>query len=347
MAKKRRRPEMRRFLAAFALAALALWPGPSSAREFKISHQWPAGADARDRAVKIFVQEMQSRSPHLSFRVYPALSLNIKAADQIDALQSGSLEMSVYPLSYAVKKSPEFSLTGLPALFPSLDAVRSLKGSRVLEYLQEVAHANGVHILAWWWVPGAFATTGAEIAGPETVKGLKLRSGNRLFNLMLKEAGAETVDIPSNELYEGLRSGKLDGVLTSYETFLSMRLYEHAKFVTAGSPGIWMFVTTLLISKSVWDSLSDEEQAAFEAAAAISEDYFAATQRDAEKRFIEVFTKAGAKYRKFTLEDYLGWLRLAQETAWAEYLAISPATKEMLFDTITTIVENGQSAWAN
>ena len=86
-----------------------------------------------------------------------------------------------------------------------------------------------------------------------------------------------------------------------------------------------------------WDSLSEPEKVAFEAAAEISEEYFAAAQRDAE-----TFTRAGAKFRRFTRDDYLAWLRLAQETAWAEYLAISPAAKEMLTDTIQTILENDQ-----
>ena len=64
-----------------------------------------------------------------------------------------------------------------------------------------------------------------------------------------------------------------------------------------------MFATPLLISKTVWDSLSEAEKGAFEAAAEVSEVYFAATQNDAEKRFIETFKRAGAQYHKFTHSD--------------------------------------------
>src|SRR5262249_3168337 len=133
-------------------------------------------------------------------------------------------------------------------------------------------------------------------------------------------------------------SGRLDGALTSYETFVSTRIFEHGKYFTAGSPGIWMFLNTLLISKSVWDSLSPAEQGAFEAAAEISEDFFAATQRDAERRFIDTFSKAGARYYQFTREDYLAWLSVAQQTAWAQYLTISPTARRMLYDTIETVL---------
>jgi len=325
-------------LVAFGLLLSA--DGELLARELKISHQWPEGTDARDRATRLFAQEVQLRVPEITFRIYPRLSLKIEAAKQFDALQSGELDMSVYVPPYAVKKVPEFSLAVLPGLYPSLQAVRGLRGSKLLEHLQAVANKNGVHIVTWWWVPGGFVNTKREIAGPDTVRGLRLRGGDPLFDLMLQKAGAIPVALTSDRLYAAMKSGELDGTLTSYETFVSTKIYEHAKFFTAGSPGIWMFLNTLMISKTIWDNLSEPQREAFETAAEISEEYFAAAQRDAEKRFVEVFTKAGARPRMFTREDYLAWLRLAQETAWVEFLTISPATKTMLYDTIETILAN-------
>jgi TRAP-type C4-dicarboxylate transport system substrate-binding protein len=309
-----------------------------TARELNISHQWPAKTDARDRAARLFAEEVQLRLPGFSFKIHPQLALKIGAEEQFEALQSGKLEMSVYVLPYAVKKVPEFSLAVLPGLYPSLETVRDLKGSKLLEHLQAAARNNGVHILAWWWVPGGFVTKNRQIAGPDTVKGLKLRGGDRLFDLMLKKAGATPVELHSNAIHAAMASGRIDGALTSYETFVSTKIYEHGKYFTAGSPGIWMFLNTLLVSRSVWESLSDAERAAFEAAAEISEEFFAATQRDAERRFVEAFTKAGAQYYRFTKEDYLAWLNVAQETAWAEYLRISPAARRMLYDTIETVL---------
>jgi TRAP-type transport system periplasmic protein len=325
------------FLAVFCLL---LSVSGAFARELRLSHQWPEGTDARDRAARLFAQQVQLRAPELTIRIYPKLSLGIEAPKQFEALQSGDLDMSVYVPPYAVKKVPEFSLAVLPGLYPSLEAVRGLRGSKLLEYLQAVAHKNGVHIVTWWWVPGGFVNTKQEIAGPETVRGLRLRGGDPLFDLMLEKAGAVPVDLTSDRLYAAMRSGELDGTLTSYETFVSTKIYEQAKFFTAGSPGIWMFLNTLMVSKSVWDGLSASQRQAFDAAAEISEDYFAAAQRDAEKRFIEVFTEAGARPRIFTKEDYLAWLHLAQETAWVEYLAISPEAKTMLYNTIQTILAN-------
>jgi len=317
----------------------SLWPTASSARDISISHQWAATVDARDRAARVFVQEVEARLPEMRFQIHPQLALKIKAEEQFDALQSGTLAMSVYPLPYAAKKIPEFSLAVLPGLFRSVEAARALKNSKVSDQLQDIANANGVHILAWWWVAGGFVSRSREIAGPETVKGLRLRSGDTLFDLMLSRAGAVSVDLKSNELYAAMQADKLDGALTSYETFVSEKLYEHAKHFTAGSPSIWMFANPLLISKALWDSLSETEKEVFEAAAEISETYFVATQNDAEKRFIKMFTGAGAKYHRFTQEEYLAWLRFAQQTAWKEYFALSPTTESMLLEVVQTMMD--------
>ena len=160
---------------------------------------------------------------------------------------------------------------------------------------------------------------------------------------MLKKAGAIPVELTSDRIYAAMQDGSVDGALTSYETFVSTKIYEHAKYFTAGTPGIWMFATPLVIAKSVWDRLSDSEQHIFESAAVVSEDYFATTQAEAERKFIDTFTRAGAKYHQFTYEEYLSWLRLAQQTAWKEYVKISPSAEKMLLEVVETILDSART----
>src|SRR5262245_19061016 len=126
----------------------------------------------------------------MHFQIHTQLALQLKAEEQFDALQAGKLAMSVYPLPYAAKKIPEFSLAVLPGLFRSVEAARALKNSKVSDRLQDIANANGVHILAWWWVAGGFVSRSREIAGPEHVKGLGRGRGDPRFNRMRSRAGA-------------------------------------------------------------------------------------------------------------------------------------------------------------
>ncbi len=306
------------------------------ARELRVSHHFDEGIDTRDRAVRVFANEVQLRSPNLKVSVHANLALNLDRDRQLAALQDGSLEMAVYPLVYATKNAPEFALGLLPGLIPSPAAADALKGTDVHHKLQEIANANGVRILTWWWLRGGFLSRKAVVGGPDTVSGLKVRSGDSNFGSLMRAAGASPVELQSSQLYEALRAGKVDVVLTSYENMLSRRLYDHASFATFGSNSLWTYFSPLLISNKVWSSLGSDEREAIEAAAEVSNDYFASSQWDVEKRALAAFRKVGAKINQLTYDEYLGWLALAQRTAWTQYAQSSPSSRDLLFNSILT-----------
>jgi TRAP-type C4-dicarboxylate transport system substrate-binding protein len=150
--------------------------------------------DARGRAARIFAEEAGLRSPELNFRIFPQLSLGLSRDEQLEALQSGKLDLAVLPLVFGMKKIPEFSLALLPGLIPNLTTARALKGSDVHAKLQEVAAANGLRIITWWWMRGGLRRE-REVTTPLSVKGLKLQTCG-LAGMLLKGAGAQLADEP-------------------------------------------------------------------------------------------------------------------------------------------------------
>jgi len=316
---------------AATMAALLSALAPVSAQEIKISHQFKANADGRDLATRVFVKEVNARDPSLKFRIYPAQSLGIKPIAQFDALQNGTLEMAVFPMSYAVGKAAEFSIIIMPGTIPTLEHAMKLRGTPFQKKLQDLAHANGVHIVTWWWTPGAFATKDREITGPKSVDGLKMRAADPTFEAMLKAAGASVVNMPSTEIYPSLQSGVLSGTLTSAETFVSMRLYEQTKYATTpGKYALWMLLQPLVMSKQHWDKLTPAQQKIFEEAALKSDEYFLGLQRDAVKDMETAYKKAGGHVHEMSQAEYDQWAALARETAWKEFAAKSPTAKDLL-----------------
>lgn len=316
---------------AVALLASALLALPALAQEIKISHQWKANTDGRDKATRVFVEEVNKKDPSIKFRIYPGSSLNIKPAAQFDALQAGSLEMAVFPMSYAVGKVPEFSITIMPGTITSIDHAMRLKGSPFHKKLQDLAHKNGVHIVTWWWTPGGFASKEREIGGPDTVKGEKMRAADPTFESMLKAAGSSVINIPSTEIYPSLQSGVLTSTLTSAETFVSMRIYEQTRFATVGGDyTLWWLLQPLVMSKAAWDKLSAAQKKAFEEAADKSDKFFADGQREAVTKMVDAYTKAGAKVRALTKAEFDAWIELAKKTSWPEFESKSADAKELL-----------------
>jgi TRAP-type transport system periplasmic protein len=314
---------------------LACAPESALSQEIKLAHQWAGSSDGRDRAAHVFAQEVEARTSGLKVRIIPNSSL--KPAEMLKALQTNALEMAVFPLTYAVGKVPEFSLAGLPGLVPDLEAALALKGSEMHATLQSLAETQGFRILSWWWAPGGLFARDLQIFGPASVRGVKMQADNPLFERTLKAAGATVANMPSGDIAAAMRADELDGVVTTYEAFMSLRLSEQAKFATIGS-SLFMDFCPLVMSLAAWNKLTPEQKTAVEEAAAISDAYFVAVQRDLTRRMERTLRARGVAIWRMSSEDYQAWLLLAQQTAWVEYATINPRAQELLLATVRRVL---------
>jgi TRAP-type transport system periplasmic protein len=331
-------------LSAATLSGAPLSTGVAQSQELKISHQFPAEVDSRDRAARMFIAEVLKRAPHLKLSLHPASSLKIEPVAQMGALASGELAMSIFPLIYAVGRAPEMAITMFPFVPADLEMAAQLRGTPFEQKLQVLAEANGVRILTWWWMPGGIASHQHEIGGPQTVKGLKLSLPEGGFERMFALAGArDTTLVPSPYARDAMRDGKLDGTLTSLESLVNMRMYEQSKSATIGGIGNFMNLQPLMISKVVWDGLAIDEKSALEAAAEATNGYFASMQREAEQNAIAAFTKAGASVHRLDIDEYEAWTRIAKDTVWPEYRKLSPVANELFVALLTSLIQSGKA----
>ena len=305
----------------------------ADARELRLSHQLPE-SDARHRAARVLAAELKKRAPDLSIKIFPNSSLKIPPTEQYEAMLEGKIEMTIYPMGYASAKMPELSVVTLPGVPASAEAAGLLKGSEFEEKLQQLCEEKGFRILTWWWFDGGMASRARAVTGPESIKGLTARSGGgNDFNSMLSAAGAKITAMPLTDVRPSMETGKLDVAQNSFELFVSLRFQEFAKFLTVGGYSTLTVFMPVLVSKSVWEDLSDSDRQALDDAAAASNIFLEATQREAQEQAVDVFTKAGVKVQELSFEEYSAWLQVAKDGPWKSYRAVSPRAAE-LFDTM-------------
>jgi TRAP-type C4-dicarboxylate transport system substrate-binding protein len=158
-----------------------------------------------------------------------------------------------------------------------------------------------------------------------------MRAADPTFEFMLKAAGASIQSMPSTEIYPALQSGVLDSVMTSDESFVSMRIYEQTKYATSGGDyTIFLLLQPLIMSKSAWDKLTPAQKKAFDEAATISEQAFNENQKEVSKKMLETFKKSGNDVRSLTKAEYDEWVALAKKTSWKEFEKISEDAKNLL-----------------
>ncbi len=306
-----------------------------AATKLKISHQFPGSSgttgDFRDRLCRIFASEVEKRTnSSISFDVYAGSSL-MKTNAQFSSMRKGALDMSLVPISYAGGEVPETNIGLMPGLVTSYTQGLNWKTSPVGTEFTNFLADKGIIIVTWIWQAGGVATRERPLILPADAKGQKIRGGSREMDLMLQKAGAAVLSLPSNELYAAVQTGACDGGYTSSTSLISFRLEELSKHLTTGrGKSYWYMLEPLMISKSIFDKLSKDEQTILLTVGAEME----AFGRDAaiadDMEVAKVYEKAGAKIHDLDLDIVSKWRDIAAETAWPDYTAKTPISARLM-----------------
>lgn len=303
------------------LTARSAWAQTAS---LKISHQFPGGTlttgDFRDRLCRMFGAEVEKRTKGtLKFEIYPGSSL-MKTNAQFSSMRKGALDMSLVPLSYAGGELPEVNIGLMPGLVTSYEQGYGWKNAEVGKELNKFLLEKGVVVVSWIWQAGGVASRVKPIVEPEDAKGLKIRGGSREMDLILKAAGAAVVTLPSNEIYAAMQTGAMDAALTSSTSLISFRLEEVSKNLTTGrGKAYWFMFEPLMMSKTVFDKLSKEHQAAIMAVGAEMEDFARKAAQHDDAEVAAVYQKTGAKVFDLNDATVKKWQAIARTTAWKDY----------------------------
>jgi TRAP-type C4-dicarboxylate transport system substrate-binding protein len=311
--------------------ALALSLPAQAQVTLKASHQFPGGkGDPRDEMVQIIAREMKAANVGVEIQVYPGASL-FKANDQWNAMVNGQLDMSSFPLDYASGKVRAFGATLMPGLVRSHDRAARMKNSQFMKDIKAQIEKAGVVVLADAWLAGAVASKKGCIRKPEDIKGLKIRSAGPTFAQMWQAAGASIVSIPSNEVYNALQTGVADATDTSAGSFVSFRIYEQVKCITApGDNALWFMYEPVLMSKKSFDKLNKKQQDALMAAAKKSEDYFAKESRHLDEKLVKAFKDHKVEVVTMTPAEYQAWLDVAKKSSYAEFAKQVPNGQKLI-----------------
>ena len=309
-----------------AVAALGGYSPFSLGANFnlKISHQFPGGTinegDFRDRLCRKFAAEITKRSGgSLGATVYPGSSL-MKVNAQFSALRKGALDMTLVPLNYAGGEVPETNVGLMPGLVTSYKQGMAWKNEEVGKLLSKILNDKGVMIVSWIWQAGGTASRQKPIITPDDARGLKVRGGSREMDMVLKEAGASVLTMPSNEIYAGMQTGALDAAMTSSTSLMSFRLEEVAKALTTGrGRTFWFMFEPLLISKEVFERLDKTQQDIIMKVGAELEKFAVESAMADDQAVAKIYQKAGAKVFDLDQAALDKWIAIARETAWKDF----------------------------
>lgn len=319
-------------LATIALASLTALAGAAQAEVvLKLSHQFPGGkGDVRDEMVQMISRDVAAAKVDMTIKVFPGSSL-VKPQEQWKAMLTGQIDMASFPLDYASGFHPQFGATLMPGLVKSHAHARRINDSDFMKDIKAIIEQGGAKVLADAWLAGAFASKDKCILKPEDAQGLKVRSAGATFAQMWAAAGASVVSIPSSEVYNALQQGVISATDTSTGSFVSFRLYEQVKCITApGDNGLWFMYEPVLISMKSWNKLNDVQKQALTTASKKAEDYFEGESKKLDDKMVDTFKANKVEVVTMSDADANAWRAVAEKSSYKNFAEKVPGGKELI-----------------
>jgi TRAP-type transport system periplasmic protein len=128
-----------------------------------------------------------------------------------------------------------------------------------------------------------------------------------------------------------MQTGSLDAAVTSSTSLISFRLEELSKALTVNKGrSFWFMLEPLMMSKSIFDSLTPAQQKVIMDVGAEMETWGTVEAKKDDEDVAKVYGAKGCTITALSEENLANWRKLAEASAWADYAAKSTEAAELL-----------------
>ena len=256
---------------ALALMTAAILAGPVAAQD-KITLRMSTPASETDQRsvalAEIFgpaVAEFATYEPHYNASL-------IAQNSELEAIASGDLEMSIASAQELAQYFPEFSIFATGYVHQNAAHQVAVFNDPLMDpFKQKVEDELGVKLLSVMYLGRRHVNLRqcpdeVNVQTPADLAGVNLRMpGTDAWQFLGKALGANPTPMAFTEVYTALQTGSVDGQDNPLPTVVDAKFYEVTCQIALTSHLVDL--NYVAFSKSVWDGLTADQQAAVQAAA--------------------------------------------------------------------------------
>lgn len=239
-----------------------------------------------------FAELVAERSQgRIKIEVFPSAQLGEEIA-VLEQVQLGAIEFTRVSASPLGEFNKQFGIFSLPYIFDSAEHEwRFLMGDYAQKMLANLEKSR-MKGLAYYDAGARGFYTKEPVNKVEDLEGMKIRVQQSIINIdMMHALRANPTPMPFGEVFSGLKNGEIDGAENNIPSFFSANHYQAVKnYILDGHQRV---PEVLLMSKTTWDKLSDEDRQLIRQAALDS----ITTQRELwdkfEKKSLDMIKAAG------------------------------------------------------
>lgn len=306
-----------RSLAVLALSLAATGAQAADQVVLRVAHFLPATSNAQVNMIQPWCDKIAKESnQRMVCQIYPAMQLGGTPAQLFDQARDGVADIVWTLPTYAAGRFTKSAVYELPWLVPNAES-----GSRALwEFTQKYAldEYKGVH-------PIFMHTHGGTLMHfvdkkPRTLadmKGLKIRSANRVNSQMLDAIGAVPVQMPLPAVPDSLAKGVVDGAAVPWEGVPAIKLDEISRYhldVPQGKPRMGNSIFLFGMNQARYDSLPADLKKVIDDNSGADVSAWAGRtvfdEREAE--FMKTSKENGSTFYYMDDAEYQNWIKATQ-----------------------------------
>ena len=244
-----------------ALSALAGFPALKAADKLVIRVATGTAPDHPENVgSRKFKDILEASSKgQIEVQVHPSGQLGSQR-DFVEALRSGTLEVSMVTIGFFSSYDPLLNIFELPYLFRDGPHAFRVVDGPIGKQIAERVNKKNVHVLAYWEAGLRDITNNVRpIAKPDDLKGLKIRVPEQKVSIdAFKAFGANPAPLAFTELYMALKQGVFDGQENPPSNVYASKLYEAQKYLSLS--GHQFLVHMFMYSGPLWEKLPADTQ---------------------------------------------------------------------------------------
>ncbi|MEQ8347508.1 MAG: TRAP transporter substrate-binding protein [Sneathiellaceae bacterium] len=311
--------------AAIALATTLCMGSAAMAADFTMKFGTATFNDDQHKFIETFKEELAARTDRIEVEIYPQSQLG-PIPRQIEGLQFGTQEAFISPVDFFAGVDKRFGVFSAPGLFrDKAHAAKAIADAEVQAAIDEMAQAKGMLLL------GAFAYGNHDYIAKEPIlsladfDGKKIRvNATEMEREAMRRVGATGVPMPLGEVMPALQQGVIDGTRSVVTIFIAFKYWDYAKTITVINDT--MLVSVALLSRSWFDSLPADLQAAVLEAGRAAQEKWQAESFEFHKGLRQVWIDNGGSFAALPEKDQAEMIsRLS--TVGADASADNPETK--------------------
>ena len=303
-------------LGAAVLCALALQPARAADVTLRFHQFLPPQATIPQRAIKPWAEKVEKESGgRIKVQLFPNMQLGGKPPELFDQAKDGVVDLAWTVLGYTPGRFPKTEAFELPFTTglaePGSRAFQEFVQKYALDEFKDV-QLIAVHVHG----PGLFHSKD-PITKLEDLKGMKVRGGSRVVNIMLEQLGATPVGMPVPAVSEALSKGVIQATTIPWEVVPALKVEQLARNSTGFSGGKGLYTQTFAVAmnKAAYGKLPpDLKKVIDNNSGMVAATLFGHAMDEGDKRGLAIAQKAGNNIITLSPEETARWQRIANGT---------------------------------